>query len=81
MTLAHNRVVQQPLFLNNFPEKNREFAAICGKFSGTWERTARFLNKSNIVYRLYNLTYEEIKVIEPEFPLSRAEYEGMEEGG
>jgi hypothetical protein len=40
------RVVQKPQFLNNFPEKNREFAAICGKFSGTWERTARFLNKS-----------------------------------
>jgi hypothetical protein len=29
----------------------------------------------SLVYRLYNLTYEEIKVIEPDFPLSRAEYE------
>jgi type I restriction-modification system DNA methylase subunit len=32
----------------------------------------------SLVYRLYNLTYEEIKVIEPDFPLNRAEYEGRE---
>jgi hypothetical protein len=31
----------------------------------------------SLVYRLYNLTYEEVRVIEPEFPLSRAEYEGI----
>jgi hypothetical protein len=31
----------------------------------------------NLVYRLYNLTYDEVKVIEPEFPLSRAEYESV----
>jgi hypothetical protein len=31
-----------------------------------------------LVYRLYNLTYDEVKVIEPEFPLGRAEYEGIE---
>jgi hypothetical protein len=40
------RVVQKPQFLNNFPGKKREFAALYGKFSGTWERTAKFLNKS-----------------------------------
>jgi hypothetical protein len=34
----------------------------------------------NLVYRLYNLTWEEVKVIEPEFPLSRAGYEGIEVG-
>ncbi|MDR2534888.1 MAG: hypothetical protein LBD29_02500 [Treponema sp.] len=28
----------------------------------------------NLVYRLYNLTYKEVKVIEPDFPLGRAEY-------
>jgi hypothetical protein len=32
----------------------------------------------NFVYRLYDLTYAEVKVIEPEFPLSRVEYEGIE---
>jgi hypothetical protein len=32
----------------------------------------------NLVYRLYNLTYEEVKVIEPDFPLGRAEYERIE---
>jgi tRNA1(Val) A37 N6-methylase TrmN6 len=31
----------------------------------------------NLVYRLYNLTLEEVRVIEPGFPLSRAEYEGI----
>jgi hypothetical protein len=32
----------------------------------------------NLVYRLYNLTWEEVKVIEPEFPLGKAEYEESE---
>lgn len=32
----------------------------------------------NLVYRLYDLTYEEVKVIDPEFPLSKAEYEAIE---
>ena len=31
----------------------------------------------NLVYRLYNLTYDEVKVIEPGFPQDRAEYEGI----
>jgi tRNA1(Val) A37 N6-methylase TrmN6 len=34
----------------------------------------------NLVYRLYNLAYDEVKVIEPDFPLSEAEYEGSGEG-
>jgi adenine-specific DNA-methyltransferase len=29
----------------------------------------------NVVYRLYNLSYEEVRVIEPGLPVSRAEYE------
>jgi hypothetical protein len=32
----------------------------------------------NFVYRLYNLTYDEVKVIEPDFPLREAEYERIE---
>jgi adenine-specific DNA-methyltransferase len=32
----------------------------------------------NLVYRLYDLSYEEVKVIEPGFPLGRAEWEGKE---
>jgi hypothetical protein len=32
----------------------------------------------NLVYCLYSLTWEEVKVIEPEFPMNRAEYEGIE---
>jgi adenine-specific DNA-methyltransferase len=35
----------------------------------------------NLVYRLYNLTWGEVKVIEPEFPLSKAEYEGRSNYG
>jgi hypothetical protein len=34
----------------------------------------------NLVYRLYNLTYDEVKVIEPNFPLTKAMYEGIEVG-
>jgi hypothetical protein len=30
----------------------------------------------NLVYRLYNLTWEEVRIIEPGFPLGKAEYEG-----
>ncbi|NLN96683.1 MAG: hypothetical protein GX128_11020 [Bacteroidales bacterium] len=32
----------------------------------------------NLVYRLYELTYEEVKVIDPEFSLSQKEYESIE---
>jgi len=31
----------------------------------------------NLVYRLYDLTYDEVKVIDPDFPLSRQEYEAI----
>ena len=32
----------------------------------------------NLVYKLYELTYEEVLVIDPEFELSKEEYEGIE---
>jgi len=32
----------------------------------------------NFAYNLYALSYEEVLVIEPEFPLSAAEYAGVE---
>ena len=32
----------------------------------------------NMVYKLYSLTYEEVKIIEPEFAMSKAEYEAFE---
>ncbi|MDR2406793.1 MAG: hypothetical protein LBE13_01575 [Bacteroidales bacterium] len=35
----------------------------------------------NLVYRLYNLTYEEVKVIEPGLAMDKAEYEGSGVGG
>lgn len=31
----------------------------------------------NLVYKLYNLTYEEVKVIDPEFALSKKEYQAI----
>lgn len=31
----------------------------------------------NMVFRLYGLTYEEVKVIDQEFPLSKEEYESI----
>jgi hypothetical protein len=40
--------------------------------------TAALENKiDNLVYRLYDLTYDEVKVIDPKFPLSREEYENI----
>ena len=34
----------------------------------------------NVIYRLYDLSYEEVKAIEPDFPLSKAEYEEINYG-
>jgi hypothetical protein len=31
----------------------------------------------NLVYKLYELTYEEIKIIDPEFPLTEQEYQAI----
>jgi translation initiation factor IF-2 len=31
----------------------------------------------NLVYKLYELTYEEVKVIDPEFGLTKKEYEAI----
>ncbi len=31
----------------------------------------------NLVYKLYELTYDELKVIDPEFSLSKKEYESI----
>jgi len=31
-----------------------------------------------MVYKLYDLTYEEVKIIEPEFDLPKKEYENYE---
>ncbi len=31
-----------------------------------------------MVYKLYGLTYEEVKIISPAFPMSEAEYESFE---
>jgi hypothetical protein len=42
------------------------------------DTTALEQQVDNFVYRLYDLTGEEVKVIEPGFPLGEAEYEGME---
>lgn len=34
-------------------------------------------NIDNLVYKLYNLTYEEVKVIDPEFGLTEEEYRNL----
>ena len=33
---------------------------------------------NNIVYHLYNLTYDEVLIIDPQTPISREEYENIE---
>jgi adenine-specific DNA-methyltransferase len=45
----------------------------CG---GLYHDDAELENKIDlIVYKLYGLTYEEVKIIAPEFELNKAEYE------
>jgi hypothetical protein len=31
-----------------------------------------------MVYKLYGLTYEEVKIVDPEFAMSEVEYESVE---
>jgi hypothetical protein len=31
----------------------------------------------NLVYKLYELTYEEVKIIDPKFPLTEQEYQAI----
>jgi adenine-specific DNA-methyltransferase len=53
---------------------------IAGKASG--EDTAALEREiDEMVYRLYGLSYEEVKVVDPEFWLSREEYEQVRLGG
>lgn len=39
----------------------------------TWERQIDVM-----VYKLYGLTYAEVKIVKPEFTMSEAEYEAFE---
>ncbi|MCL2410482.1 MAG: Eco57I restriction-modification methylase domain-containing protein [Treponema sp.] len=40
--------------------------------------TSKYYNEiNNIIYRLYNLSYDEVKIIEPDFLLSKREYESL----
>ena len=39
--------------------------------------TEKIDDLNNLVYKLYELTYDEVKVIEPEFVLSKKEYEAI----
>ena len=50
---------------------------ILNKKSQNQDTTALEQEIDNLVYRLYELTYEEVKVIDPEFSLSKEFYEGI----
>jgi Alw26I/Eco31I/Esp3I family type II restriction m6 adenine DNA methyltransferase len=76
-------IEQLPIALRN-SKTNDKLSAIVGKILAA-KATNQQADTSglerqidNLVYRLYDLTYDEVKVIEPEFPLSKAEYEGIE---
>jgi len=62
---------QQELLIVNIVDK-----IIDNKYQGK-DTTALEQQIDNLVYLLYNLTYDEVKVIDPEFGLSREEYEGI----
>jgi hypothetical protein len=50
---------------------------IAAKINCQQENISTFVRHiDNPAYHLYNLAWEEINVIEPKFPLGKAEYEG-----
>jgi adenine-specific DNA-methyltransferase len=78
-TLKHATIQQLPIRLaenqNLFLEKVDKILSL--KYEGK-DTTAIEQEIDNIIYKLYELTYEEVKVIDPEFSLIKKEYEAME---
>ena len=75
------------IFFENIPtpplseSEQAPFVALVEQILSQKERgedtTALEQQIDNLVYKLYDLTYEEVKVIDPVFPLSKEEYESI----
>lgn len=67
------------------PDKDKDFASLVNKIMVSKESS--YLNDTSkieseidhIVYHLYNLTYDEVLIIDPETPITREEYESFKE--
>lgn len=62
--------------------QQKPFETLVDKIISQKERgedtTAEEQKIDNLVYKLYELTYEEVKIVEPEFALTKEEYENCE---
>ena len=58
----------------NFKVKTDKILLIKSEHKNT---TALEQEIDNLVYKLYELTYDEVKVIDPEFSLTKKEYEAI----
>ena len=77
-TLKHSTIQELPIKIaSNQTVFTKIVDEILDNKSQGKDTTALEQQIDNLVYRLYNLTYEEVKVVDPEFGLSREEYEGI----
>ena len=73
--LSETPIFQAPKNLQNRVVKMVD--KIISQKQNNEDTTALELEIDNLVYKLYELTYEEVKVIDPKFSLSKAAYEAI----
>jgi hypothetical protein len=79
--LDYNKMITVPI--KNISKKNEKIFAklvqeIKAKKAQGKDTIALEQQIDNLVYRLYELSYDEVKIIDPEFPLSKEEYENIQ---
>jgi adenine-specific DNA-methyltransferase len=76
--LDYNKMITVPIKNTNKKQQNM-FDKLVNQILSLKEKgkdTAALEHQiDNLVYKLYELTYDEVKVIDPEFPLSKKEYD------
>lgn len=78
-TLKHSTILELPIKIaSNQKTFIRIVDQILAQKSQGKDTSAFEQQIDNLVYRLYELTYDEVKVIDPAFPLSKKEYESIE---
>lgn len=77
-TLKHSTILELPIKIVSNQQK------LIDLVDETLESKLKGINTKeleqqidDIVYRIYGLTYNEVKIIDPEFPLSQEEYESI----
>jgi hypothetical protein len=83
-TLKHATIQQLPVKIakDTMPTNVLVDQILTAKAADPKANTAELEKKVDaLVYRLYGLTYDEVKIIEPEFALTEAEYEAINGDG